>query len=99
MDFLVNVRIAVPPEVDDETVDLLRQAERRRAAELARRGFLVRLWRVPGAWENWGLWRAATEADLHHQLASLPLHPYMTIDVHPLEPHPNDPPRAPSDRD
>ncbi|MFE6495650.1 muconolactone Delta-isomerase family protein, partial [Streptomyces sp. NPDC057747] len=39
-----------------------------------------------------GIWRAADEAELRTDvLGTLPLWPWMTAVVTPLEPHPNDP--------
>ena len=39
-----------------------------------------------------GIWRAADEAELHEKvLDTLPLRPWMTLTVTPLESHPNDP--------
>lgn len=52
---------------------------------------MVRLWRVPGEWANWGLWNVVDEAALTEALSSLPLHPFMEIEVLPLDPHPSDP--------
>ncbi|TDB85915.1 muconolactone delta-isomerase [Actinomadura sp. KC216] len=94
MEFLVNIEIALPDGLDPHRADELRAAERERAAELARAGVLVRLWRAPGRWANWGLWRAAGEPDLREALGSLPMYPYMSVQIHPLDPHPNDPART-----
>jgi muconolactone D-isomerase len=61
-----------------------------RAAELAKAGHLVRLWRPPlgpGEWRSIGLFRAADEA----VLASLPIHIWMKVTISPLTPHPTDP--------
>jgi muconolactone D-isomerase len=52
---------------------------------------LIRLWRVTGRRANVGIWRAPTTAALHDALASLPLFPYLDIEVIPLARHPNDP--------
>ena len=65
-----------------------------RAAELAKKGHLVRLWRPPlgpGEWRSIGLFRAADEAELQEVLASLPLHIWMKVTITLLTPHPNDP--------
>ncbi|WUI02672.1 muconolactone Delta-isomerase family protein [Spirillospora sp. NBC_00431] len=91
MEFLVNIEIALPDGLDPHQVDRLRAAERQRAAELAQAGVLVRLWRVPGRWANWGLWRTRGEPDLQRALTSLPMYQYMSVQIHPLHPHPNDP--------
>jgi muconolactone delta-isomerase len=85
MDFLVQMEVTA--QVGDE----LLQAEAVRARELAAAGILRRLWRVPGRRANWGIWVAATTDELHAALASLPLFPYLSITVHPLATHPNDP--------
>jgi muconolactone D-isomerase len=68
---------------EDEPVDELRAAEAVRAAELAKAGHLVRLWRPPlgpDEWRSIGLFRA-----------SLPLHIWMKVVITLLNPHPNDP--------
>ena len=78
-------------ETGPETEIALRQQEAARARELAAAGILVRLWRVPGRRENWGIWNAQNEDQLHSALASLPMFPYLAITVHSLASHPNDP--------
>ena len=52
------------------------------------------LWRIPGRWANWSLYDVADATALHEALTSLPLYPWMDIEVHPLAEHPNDPPTA-----
>jgi len=69
----------------------LLEREAQRARELAAAGILCRLWRIPGRRANWGIWNTATIDELHTALASLPLYPYLSITVHPLAKHPNDP--------
>jgi muconolactone D-isomerase len=72
----------------------LRAAEAVRAAELAKAGHLIRLWRPPlnpGEWCSIELFRAANEAELRDVLDSLPLHTWMKVTITPLNPHPNDP--------
>lgn len=97
-EFLVEMELDLPADVDAARFEELRAAEARRAGELAAEGVLVRLWRPPaGGWRNIGLWRAADEAELQHALSSLPLWPWITATVTPLNPHGNDPGPAPSD--
>lgn len=84
----------VPEGTSTEKVDELRAAEAVRAAELAKKGHLVRLWRPPlgpGEWRSIGLFRAANELELREILDSLPLHIWMKVTITPLSPHPNDP--------
>lgn len=90
MEFLVHMAVG-RIDAGDEREKQLRQEEAARGRELATQGILVRLWRVPGRRENWGLWRADDCDQLHNALVSLPLFPYLQITVHPLASHPNDP--------
>ncbi|QBE48411.1 muconolactone Delta-isomerase [Leucobacter triazinivorans] len=92
-EFLVNIEIHWPRDLGDETIRRLSVDERAMAAELGAAGRLVRMWRVPGRRENWGLWRARDATELHETLSTLPVWPYMRVTVHPLAEHPVDPER------
>jgi len=91
VEFLVNMEVQLPADLPAQEKERLTRAEADRAAELARCGALVRLWRVPGRRANWGLWRAADATELHDALASLPMFPHLAIQVNALAAHPNDP--------
>lgn len=90
-EFLVNIKIEWPQDLPEETITQLSVEEREMAAERAAQGHLVRMWRVPGRRENWGLWRAADATELHEILSALPVWPYMDLNVQPLAKHPVDP--------
>jgi muconolactone D-isomerase len=91
MEFLVHIGITLPPAMPAEERQRLYAAEAVQAAALASEGRLVRLWRLPGRAANWGLWRARDATELHEALTSLPLWPFMDIEVTALARHPNDP--------
>jgi muconolactone D-isomerase len=94
MEYLADLVTKVPEGTSPAKVDELRAAEAVRAADLAKAGHLVRLWRPPlgpDEWRSIGLFRAADEAELHKILASLPLHIWMKVTITPLTPHTNDP--------
>jgi muconolactone D-isomerase len=94
-EFLVEITTTVPAGTDPAEVDRRRAAEAVRARELAAAGHLARLWRPVGELRSIGLWRATDEAELHEKvLGTLPLRPWMTLVVTPLESHPNDPGKA-----
>ena len=94
-EFLVEITTTVPDGTDPAEVDRRRTAEAVRAKDLAAAGHLVRLWRPVGELRSFGLWRATDEAELHEKiLGTLPLRPWMTLVVTPLESHPNDPGKA-----
>jgi len=92
VEFLVNITLNWPRDMDADQKQQISEAEWKKAAELAGEGKLVRMWRVPCRFENWGLWRADDATDLHETISSLPAFPYMTkVDVHPLAKHKVDP--------
>jgi len=91
MEYLVHITITLPPGMPIGERQELYAAEAVQSAALARAGRLVRLWRIPGRTANWGLWHAHDATELHDALTSLPLWPYMDIEVVPLARHPNDP--------
>ncbi len=90
-EYLVHIQVNWPPDGDPVRRDELMAAERERGRELVEAGVIRRLWRVPGRWANWGVWRADSPDDLHAALASLPFFPWLDIQVIPLAGHPNDP--------
>jgi muconolactone delta-isomerase len=90
MEFLVHMRVT-ELAIGSEAEKKLRKKEAIRARQLAAAGTLIRLWRVPGRLENWGIWEAETLDQLHEALVSLPLFAHLMITVHPLASHPNDP--------
>jgi muconolactone D-isomerase len=94
MEFLVDLVTTVPKGTIQEEIDNRRAAEAVRAAELAKAGHLVRLWRPPlgpGEWRSIGLFTANDEAEMQEILTSLPLHVWMKVSITALSPHPNDP--------
>lgn len=94
MEFLVRIELELPDTITPQRRDELTAAEADRAAELRQQGRLRRLWRIPGRRANWGLWEAADASELHAALASLPLWPWMDVEVVALATHPNDDPRT-----
>jgi muconolactone D-isomerase len=90
-EFLVNIKFIWPDSVTAERRAELRDKEVAMAAELAKKGHLVRMWRVVGRRENWGLWRAKDATEMHAILSSLPIWPYMDVTVMAVARHPVDP--------
>ncbi|MGW3917655.1 muconolactone Delta-isomerase family protein [Streptomyces sp. NPDC005070] len=94
-EFLVELTTTAPEGTAPAEVDRRRAAEAVRARELAAQGRLFRLWRPVGELRSIGVWRAEDEAELREEvLGSLPLWPWMTAVITPLESHPNDPGRT-----
>jgi len=91
MEFLVKIEINWPPEADEARRSEIFTRELARGQLLAREGKLRRIWRIPGRWANWSHYEVADATELHEALTSLPLYPWMNIEVHALAEHPNDP--------
>ena len=91
MEFLVRIQIDWPPEAPEAERERIFTEELAVGQQLARAGLLRRLWRIPGRWANWSLYEVADATELHAALSTLPLYPWMDIEVHALAEHPNDP--------
>ncbi|MFF2844099.1 muconolactone Delta-isomerase family protein [Paenarthrobacter sp. NPDC057981] len=89
-EFLVEIEIDTG-DLETAVVQALRSAEAERARELINLGCIVSLWRVSGRWANVGVWKAPSEPALLELINSLPLRPYMSVQVKSLESHPSSP--------
>lgn len=98
MEFLINIKIKWPEGMDPAFIEKISREERAHAAQLAKAGHLVRMWRVPGRRENWGLWRAADATEMHQVISGLPVWPWMDVTIHALAAHPVDPSPLDPDR-
>ena len=87
MEFLVEVEIALPPDLDEARRTALLAAELERGKALAEAGVVRAIWRVPGRFANRAIWSAPDATALHDALSSLPLWRYMDISVTPLATH------------
>lgn len=87
VDFLVEIEIRLPHDLGPDRRDELAKAESLRGAALARAGILRAIWRVPGRLANRGVWSAPDATALHEAIVSLPLWPFMTVEVIPLARH------------
>jgi muconolactone D-isomerase len=86
--FHVTITVRIPHDVDPEKIKRLGAQEHERAAELQRQGKWLHLWRVVGQWANVSIFKVESPIELHEILESLPLHPYMEVDVKALCRHP-----------
>jgi muconolactone D-isomerase len=88
VEFLVHIAIDLPPTMEAVEQARLRHAEQVRGRELQAAGLLTRIWRDPGRAANWSIYSVPDASALHEALSSLPLWPWMRIEVHPLARHP-----------
>jgi muconolactone D-isomerase len=80
--------IHIPHDVDAEKIKRLSAEEHARAKELQLQRKWLHLWRVVGQYKNISLFDVESPAELHEILSSLPLHPYMEVEVTALCHHP-----------
>jgi muconolactone D-isomerase len=71
--FLVEIDIRLPHDLDAHRREELLKAETLRGTFLAQAGTLLAIWRVPGQLANRGIWSAPDATALHEALVSLPL--------------------------
>jgi muconolactone delta-isomerase len=90
-EFLTTFTISIPDGTPAQAVEDAKAAEAQRAKELARQGYLERLWVLPGAGRALGLWRARDGDQMQAIVKSLPLDRWMTTQTTPLTSHPSDP--------
>ncbi len=86
--FILRIDVSLPPEMPQAAKDDLRTRENARAAELIKAGTMVRIWRIVGRIANFSVWHAESPEKLHEAVSSLPMFPYMKVDVTPIIDHP-----------
>jgi muconolactone D-isomerase len=86
--FHVTMTVRVPPDLDPEKVCELSEREHERAAELQHQGKWLHLWRIAGQRANVSIFKVDDPGELHEILESLPLRPYMAVEVSALCKHP-----------
>jgi muconolactone D-isomerase len=94
MEFLARIEQDIPPDMDPERLEEVKEAERVRGEELVSAGKLRRIWRVPGRRAVLALYRVDSTNELHEILSSLPLFPWMDIRITALSTHALDPGNA-----
>ena len=88
---LYHVRMDMHPPhgIDPALFDRLKAEEKARAQDLQRAGTWVHLWRIAGQYSNISVFDVADHDALHAILSTLPLFPFMQIEVMPLARHPS----------
>ena len=87
--FHVRMDVRLPPDMPADQADLLKKEEKALAQRLQEQGQWRHLWRIAGQYANVSIFDVAGNEELHALLMSLPLYPYMQIEVMPLCRHPS----------
>jgi muconolactone D-isomerase len=88
--FHVRMDVAIPRDLDPAERDELVATEKARALELQRAGIWVHLWRVVGQYSNISVFDVGSTDELHEILWTLPLFPFMQVQVTALARHPSE---------
>ena len=86
--FHVSITVRIPHNADPDKIKQLGAREHERAKQLQLQGKWVHLWRVAGKYANVSVFDVESADELHEILSSLPLYPFMEIDVSALCHHP-----------
>jgi len=87
--FHVTMEVQLPAAMSQAQADALKLEEKALAQRLQEEGSWRHLWRVAGRYANVSIFDVPGNEELHALLLSLPLFPYMRIDVTPLCRHPS----------
>ncbi|WP_226685389.1 muconolactone Delta-isomerase [Stutzerimonas stutzeri] len=87
--FLVHMQVNIPHDLDPAKAGALIAEEKAYSQTLQSDGRWRHLWRVVGQYANYSVFDVESNDELHQLLSSLPLYPYMTLQVTPLAQHPS----------
>lgn len=87
--FMVRMDVNVPHDLDRDTFEALKATEKARAGDLQRSGKWCHLWRVAGRYANISVFDVTGPDELHEIMLSLPLYPFMAVEVTALCHHPS----------
>ncbi|CAA2155386.1 Muconolactone Delta-isomerase [Methylobacterium brachiatum] len=87
--YMVHMQVDIPDTLPKEEADRLKAEEKAYSQRLQQEGKWRHLWRVAGQYANYSVFDVSGNDELHETLMSLPLYPYMSINVTPLAQHPS----------
>ncbi len=86
--FHVSMDVRIPHGANSQKTKQLGEQEHKRATQLQQQGKWLHLWRVAGKYANISVFDVESPAELHEILSSLPLFPFMELEVVALCRHP-----------
>lgn len=87
--FHVRMDVCLPKDMPSETADKIKAEEKAYFQTLQKSGKWRHIWRIVGQYSNISIFDVESNEELHQLLGSLPLFPYMRIEVMPLCRHPS----------
>lgn len=85
----VRMDVLIPLNMEETKVAELKATEKMLSQELQEQGKWRHIWRLAGEYSNFSIFDVESHEELHEILMSLPLYPYMKVEVTPLLRHPS----------
>ncbi|WP_201544683.1 muconolactone Delta-isomerase [Psychrobacter sp. H7-1] len=85
----VKMDVLLPTDMNADKVSELKQAEKALSQKLQEQGKWRHIWRIAGQYSNFSIFDVESNEELHDIMMSLPLYPYMKVEVTPLLRHPS----------
>lgn len=85
--FHVRMDVKIPLDMPKEQADEIKAIEKAYSQDLQRQGKWRHLWRISGQYSNISIFDVDSNEELHNILQGLPLYPYMTLQIMPLNRH------------
>lgn len=85
----VKMDVNIPLDFDKQKIGEIKATEKAYSQKLQQEGKWRHLWRISGQYSNISIFDVASNEELHNILQGLPLYPFMTIQVMPLNRHPS----------
>jgi len=81
--------VLIPTDMDADKVAELKAVEKALSQKLQDQGKWRHIWRLAGEYSNFSIFDVDSNEELHDIMMSLPLYPYMKVEVTPLLRHPS----------
>ncbi|MBH0086300.1 muconolactone Delta-isomerase [Psychrobacter sp. SCQQ22] len=85
----VRMDVLLPTDMNADKVSELKQAEKVLSHKFQEQGKWRHIWRLAGEYSNFSIFDVESNEELHDIMMSLPLYPYMKVEVTPLLRHPS----------
>ena len=85
----VRMDVLISTDMDANKVKELKATEKALSQKLQEQGKWRHIWRIAGQYSNFSIFDVESNEELHDIMMSLPLYPYMKVEVTPLLRHPS----------